>query len=255
MLRPDPETDFLAFSLPDALTTSLCGPRIAGRALEHRGVALRRRRGWIRRKIAAEADVDVIVTGTLLRAGDEHPRVSAAHRRLERDAAVVPHNRKCRSATCSTSRTSSPTASSTSLSLPLTAREQQHAPARRAVQQRERTNTSCAANQLSYDAKQWSVARDLYLRCVEDDPRYAPAWARLGRIHHVMAKYLETGKEEEFDRAETAFRRALDLNPDLAIAHKLYAQLEVDLGRAHDAMARLVGPGTKRRPGVAVPDS
>jgi len=78
-------------------------------------------------------------------------------------------------------------------------------------------------------------------RCVEDDPRYAPAWARLGRIRHVMAKYLETGKQEELDRAEKAFRRALELNGDLAIAHKLYAQFEVDLGRAHDAMVRLVG--------------
>ena len=55
-----------------------------------------------------------------------------------------------------------------------------------------------------------------------------------------MAKYLETGKQEELDRAETAFRRALELNADLAIAHKLYAQFEVDLGRAHDAMVRLV---------------
>jgi tetratricopeptide (TPR) repeat protein len=96
-------------------------------------------------------------------------------------------------------------------------------------------------NQLSLDAKQWSVARDLYERSVDDDPRYAPAWARLGRIRHVMAKYLETGTHQELSRAEAAFRRALELNPDLAIAHKLYAQFEVDLGRAHDAMVRLVG--------------
>lgn len=56
----------------------------------------------------------------------------------------------------------------------------------------------------------------------------------------MMAKYLETGKQEELDRAEAAFRRALELNPDLPIAHKLYAQFEVDRGRAHDAMVRLV---------------
>jgi tetratricopeptide (TPR) repeat protein len=42
------------------------------------------------------------------------------------------------------------------------------------------------------------------------------------------------------ERSETAFRQALDLNPDLPIAHKAYAQLEVDLGRASDAMARLL---------------
>jgi tetratricopeptide (TPR) repeat protein len=78
------------------------------------------------------------------------------------------------------------------------------------------------------------------LRAVEEDSGYAPAWARLGRIHHVMAKYLETGTRDGLDRAEAAFRRALELNPELAMAHKLFAQLEVDLGRARDAMARLI---------------
>jgi tetratricopeptide (TPR) repeat protein len=72
------------------------------------------------------------------------------------------------------------------------------------------------------------------------DPCYAPAWARLGRVHHVIAKYLTTGAREGLERADAAFRQALDLNQDLSIAHKFYAQLEVDLGRAVDAMTRLV---------------
>ena len=93
---------------------------------------------------------------------------------------------------------------------------------------------------LSHDAKQWTVARDLYLQCIAEDPHYAPAWARLGRMHHVIAKYSTTGTQKGLEQAEAAFRRALQLNPDLAIAHKLFAQLEVDLGRAHDAMARLI---------------
>jgi len=38
-----------------------------------------------------------------------------------------------------------------------------------------------------------------------------------------------------------ALKRALELNPDLAIAHKLYAQLDVDRGRAQKAMERLLG--------------
>ena len=95
-------------------------------------------------------------------------------------------------------------------------------------------------NQFSNDSKQWNGARDLYQRCVEIDPCYAPAWSRLGRIHHVMTKYLPAEGKEGYRRAETAFKQALDLNPDLAIAHKFYAQLEVDLGRAKDAMARLL---------------
>jgi tetratricopeptide (TPR) repeat protein len=125
------------------------------------------------------------------------------------------------------------------LSLQLTAREQQ-------ILRQDVPSDAQAyeyflrANQFSQDSRQWDAARDLYLRCVQADPCFAPAWARLGRMHHMMAKYLTTGARAGLERGETAFRQALSLNPDLAIAHKFYAQLEVDLGRASDAMARLI---------------
>src|SRR5262249_24794273 len=109
-----------------------------------------------------------------------------------------------------------------SLSLPLSAREEQRL--HRDVPATARAyQFYLRGNQLSYDSKQWAVARDLYLRCVEADPNYAPAWARLGRIHHVMGKYLDTGAPESLDLAEAAFARALELNPDLPLTHKLYA--------------------------------
>jgi tetratricopeptide (TPR) repeat protein len=55
-----------------------------------------------------------------------------------------------------------------------------------------------------------------------------------------MAKYLPTGVGEGLDLAEQAFRKALELNADLPLTHKLYAQLEVERGLALDAMARLI---------------
>jgi tetratricopeptide (TPR) repeat protein len=96
------------------------------------------------------------------------------------------------------------------------------------------------ANQFSREPQQWSEARELDLKCLEADPAFAPAWARLGRTHHVMAKYLGASGKDEFDRAEVAFKKALDLNVELGVAHKAYAQLEVDCGRARDAMVRLL---------------
>jgi len=51
---------------------------------------------------------------------------------------------------------------------------------------------------------------------------------------------MDTGTQESLDKAEEAFHRALELNPDLPITHKLFAQLDVDRGRARDAMARLI---------------
>ena len=98
------------------------------------------------------------------------------------------------------------------------------------------------ANQLAYETSQWASARELYEAALREDPNYAPAWARLGRCHRVIAKFLapSTGTRASFFHAEEAFKRALSLDPDLSIAHNLYAQLEVDLGRSEEAMLRLV---------------
>ena len=70
MLRSDPGADFLAFSLPEALTTSLSGVKslvvrssLAASRFEVGAQDLR--------TIAAEAHVDLIVTGTLLSTGYE----------------------------------------------------------------------------------------------------------------------------------------------------------------------------------------
>src|SRR5215471_16049950 len=69
-LRADPETDFLAFSLPEAIGASLAGlsslivrSSLAAACLTGSTPDLR--------EIAREADVDVVLTGTLLRAGGE----------------------------------------------------------------------------------------------------------------------------------------------------------------------------------------
>ena len=40
--------------------------------------------------------------------------------------------------------------------------------------------------------------------------------------------------------AEQALKRALAINPDLSLAHNLYAQFEVEAGRAREAMVRLL---------------
>jgi TolB-like protein len=247
MLRPDPETDFLAFSLPDALTTSLSG--LKSLVVRSSLAASRFSGGALDLKtIAAEADVDLIVTGALLSAGDEM-RVSAQLTDAASGTLVWSHATQTSIGNVFRLQDELTERVVNALSLPLTAREQ------RILRQDVPANAKAyeyflRGNQFSHDPKQWAAARDLYLRCVEADPCYAPAWARLGRIHHVMAKYLTMGAGEGLERAEAAFRQALDLNPDLAIAHKFYAQLEVDLGRAKDAVARLL----PRAQGAADPE-
>lgn len=236
MLRPDPATDFLAFSLPDALTTSLS----ALKSLVVRSTLAGAKYAGTHdiKTIAAETDVDLIVTGTLLAAGDEI-RVTA--QLTEAASGTLLCSRSTQTSTGDVFRLQDELTDCmvAALSLQLTAGEQ------RILRQDVPANAKAyeyylRGNQFSNDSKQWAAARDLYLKCVDSDPCYAPAWARLGRIHHVMAKYLPTGAKQGLEHAEAAFMQALDLNPDLPIAHKFYAQLEVDLGRAEDAMARLL---------------
>ena len=236
-LRPDPETDFLAFSLPDALSHSLSGltaliVRSSMAAARFGG------QGIDPKTIATEAEVDAIVTGTLLRAGDRVRVTSeltdaSTGTLLWSDAAEAPVGDVFQVQDELSRRVLD------SLKLPLTNQE------RRLL--RHDVPSSAKAydyylrgNQLSYDSKQWVVARDLYLRCVEEDPRYAPAWARLGRIHHVIGKYLDSGPADSLALADEAFRRALECNADLPLTHKLYAQFEVDQGLARHAMLRLL---------------
>ena len=70
VLRPDPETDFLAFSLPDAIATSLSG--IGSLVVRSSATAARFARDAPDLKaLAATADVDRVVLGTLLRSGDQ----------------------------------------------------------------------------------------------------------------------------------------------------------------------------------------
>jgi len=240
LLRDDPDTAFLAFSLPDAVTSSLSGleslvVRSSLAASRYAGAPADTR------AIGAEADVDMIVTGTLLRSADA-VRVNAQLTEAASGTLLWSHTAQASVGDFFQLQDELTRRIVESLAVPLTARDKQRlvtdVPSSKAAY-----DHFLRGNQLSSDPKQWSVARELYERCVAEDPRFAPAWARLGRVYHVQTKYMESAggdADECLTRAESAFKKALAINPDLPIAHKLYAQLEADLGRAHDAMVRLV---------------
>ncbi len=237
MLRPDPATDFLAFSLPDALTTALSG---LNSLVVRSTLAGARFAGGTHdpKTIGVEADVDLIITGTLLAAGDEI-RVSAQLTEAASGTLLCSNSMQAAIGNVFRLQDEMTECVLDALELRLSAREQRLL--RKDVPSSAKAyELYLRGNQFSHDAKQWAAAHDLYQRCVEADPKFAPAWARLGRIHHVISKYLPIGQKEGMQKAEAAFQKALELNPELAIAHKFYAQLEVDLGRASDAMTRLI---------------
>ena len=243
VLRADPETDFLAFSLADAITSALSGLQ----SLVVRSSLAAARFAAASPDLAAiasSAQVDAVLVGTLVRAGAQL-RVSV--QLVELPAATVrwSHTAQAPVGDLFSLQDDVTGRIVESLSLPLSARERrmlkQDVPATPQVYERY-----LRANEMSRDMEHWSAALEQYQQCVAEDPHYAPAWAGVGRMHRVIGKYLAPDIREHLGRAETALKRALELNPDLSIAENVLAQLEVDLGRAEQAMVRLLGRARER---------
>ncbi len=83
------------------------------------------------------------------------------------------------------------------------------------------------------------LARDLYWTCLAEDPSFASAWAWLGRCCWFLDKF-SSSSPANLDLAQAAFERAFAIDPDLAPAHQFYTFVEVDTGRAAEAMARIL---------------
>ena len=235
VLRADAEIDFLAFSLPDAIATSLSalGPLIV------RSSAVGARFGGEApdlRALAADADVDRVVMGTLLRAGDQ---LRVTVQLVEAPAGTMIASHTIESPLHDLFRLQDDLARriGDALALPLVGAP---TPSLDRPHDARAYEYYLRANELARTYDVMPGARDLYERCLELDPSFAPAWAHLGRAHRVIGKYVVASPDSEA-RAEAAVKRALELNPRLAVAHRIYAQIEADLGQPRQAMARLLG--------------
>ncbi|HEX5137210.1 MAG TPA: protein kinase [Planctomycetota bacterium] len=237
LLRPDAEIDFLPLGLSDALTTSLRG--IEGLSVLSSQVGAKHAGDALDPRLVAETGAELALAGTIQRAG--------SRLRVHAELVEVPDGRVAWSKTAEGStddvfRLQDDLARLIvdSLALELTPGR------RRALRQDVPANAKAyelflRANQISYNFGMLSAARDLYRACLAEDPGFAPAWARLGRVCRVMAKYGHGDPVADLAEAETAFRRSLELNPELPIAHNLFAYHEIEeLGRSKEAMVRLL---------------
>jgi serine/threonine protein kinase/tetratricopeptide (TPR) repeat protein len=242
VLRPDPETDFLSFSLPDAIATSLSG---------NRSLIVRSSATAIRcapetpdlKALAAAADVDRAVIGTLLRSGDQ---LRAMVQLVEVPGGTLLASHTVQSSLGDLFRLQDDIAGRVveALSLPLTGEAAPPTPD--APLHAGAYEFYLRANELARTFGGLAQARDLYERCLELDSRFAPAWAHLGRCHRVIGKFVD-GTPDSEARAQHALGRALELNPRLSIAHKFYANLEGDMGHAQRALVRLLGEANRNR--------
>ena len=204
VLRPDPETDFLAFSLPDAIATSLSSvsslvvrssamaARFAGEAPDLKA-------------LAAEADVDRVVMGTLLRAGDQ---VRATAQLVEAPGGTLITSHSINSPLGDLFVLQDDIAHRVVDALALPLGGDMMSPVPEAPRNPRAYEFYLRANEAARTYDSLVQARELYLRALELDPQFAPAWAHLGRCYRVIGKYVDGTRDSEV-LAEAAFQRAL----------------------------------------------
>jgi TolB-like protein/Flp pilus assembly protein TadD len=235
MLRRDDDLDFLAYSLPDAIVGSLAGinsliVRSSLAASQYAGAPLDIAR------IAAEQDVNAIVSGTILASGGRL-RVSAQLTEMPSAAVKWSHSTETSLDDIFGVQDELTRKIVRSLSGPMSDSDS------RALRKDVPLSPVgyeffLRANQQAHAPAGWLVARDLYNRSIEEDPNFAPAWARLGRTHWVISKYTDE-PGDHWKLAEEALRRAIELNPDLSLAQRFYAELEIESEGTIDSLQRL----------------
>jgi DNA-binding winged helix-turn-helix (wHTH) protein/TolB-like protein len=89
-----------------------------------------------------------------------------------------------------------------------------------------------------YGQHKFPPAIQMFEKTTEIDPNYAPAWAYLGASYNSDAAF-ELGGREQYRRAQAAYERALAIRPNLLDAQIFLANLLIDTGKVEQAVPLL----------------
>jgi DNA-binding winged helix-turn-helix (wHTH) protein/TolB-like protein/Tfp pilus assembly protein PilF len=233
-LRQDSKSDFLGFSLADAVITKL---DYVSSLTVRPSTAVERYRNQVIdiKKVGGELNVDTLLTGSFLRDRDKL-RITyqlievKTEKILGRGTIDLKYDDLL---------------------------EVQDNVAHRIIQELELNLSPSEAERIKPDAPINPLAYEYYLRGVdlhgqhrfplaikmlekstEIDPGYAPAWAYLGAAYTSDAAF-EFGGREQYRRAQAAYERALSLQPSQLDAQIFFANLLVDTGKVEQAVPLL----------------
>lgn len=238
-LRPDPDLDFLGGALAESISNSLGG--LEGLSVVSPRVLVGGAEGGLA-TLAHDRTIDVALVGSLLAAGG---RVRLTAELVEIPGATVRWSGVAEAATDDLFALVDELSRQAvdALRLRLSPRDES-----RLEQERPADGSAYELylravdlGRSVHDGPALRQARDLLREAVDRDPRFAPAWAQLGRLDRVMGKYGHVGREESRREAQRAFERALTLAPDSALVHHLYTPFEIEvMGAPARAMQRLL---------------
>ena len=233
-LRASPDTDFLGSSLADEVTAEL-GYVKALIVRPSSALILHRQDIQNLSAVAADLKADMLLTGTYLKDGDDL-RITARLIGFKPEAVLWQNTLNAKYDKLLTVQDSVAQMIIRGLELRL------------GPDERARLKPKAAVNNLAYEYYLRGV--DLYSvsnfrgaiamleKSASVDPNYAPTWAHLGRAYTTNAS-LQFGGREHYRNAETAYEKAIALNPVFPEPRVYMANLLTDTGRVEEAVPLL----------------
>ena len=233
-LRANAENEFLGFSLADAVITKLgyvseLSVRPSYAVQRYKGQALDLRR------VASDLNVDTLLTGTILREGDDL-RITCQLIDVRTDSILWKGGFDLKYEKLLTVQDSVADQIIKGLALTLSPSEAAH------LKRGETISPLAYEYYLRgvdlYSTSDFPVAIKMLEKSTELAPDYALTWANLGKAYTANASF-RFGGGEQYQKAQNAFERALALQPDQIDARIYMANMFTDTGRVEKAVPLL----------------
>jgi TolB-like protein len=233
-MRPDPDSDFLGFSLADAVITKL--GYVSGLNVRP-SYSVQKYRTQISdiQKIAAELNVDTLLVGNFIRDGNDL-RITyqlidvKGEKILDRDTIDLRYDKLL------TVQDAVAQQIVKGLALNLSPAEVEQLKPYQSIHPPAYEYYLRGVD--LYSRNDFAMAVMLLEKSAELDPKYALTWAQLGRAYTASASFAFGGREQ-YRKAQASYERALSLQPTQIEAHIYMANLLTDTGRVEQAVPLL----------------
>jgi DNA-binding winged helix-turn-helix (wHTH) protein/TolB-like protein len=233
-LRPDPDTDFLGFSLADAVITKL--DYVSSLTIRPSSAVQKYRNQVIDiPKVTADLNVDTLLTGNFIRDGDDlritYQLIDAKTDRILGRGTVDLKYEKLLTVQDNVAQQII-----RELALNLSPSEAQ------SIKPDERVVPLAYEYYLRgldlYSRHDFPLAIKMLEKSTAIDPNYALAWAYLGATYTSDAAF-EFGGRDQYEKARAAYERALSIQPSQLEARIFLANLLIDTGQVEKAVPLL----------------
>ncbi|MBV9442463.1 MAG: protein kinase, partial [Acidobacteriaceae bacterium] len=233
-IKGDPQADFLGFSLADAIITKL--GYVNSLNVRPSGSIEKYRQGELNlQKIAADLNVDMLLTGAFVKDGDDL-RINTQLVRVNPSAMLSQNTFHVKYDELRTVQDRIAQVLIKELQLQLSPTEQAH------------LISDAPVNSLAYEyylrgvdlysIGDFALAIKMLEKSAAIEPEYAPTWASLGRTLTTNGS-LQFGGRESYRRAQAAYEKAIELNPAYPEPRIYMANLFTDTGRVEQAVPLL----------------